>query len=155
MKLSLKKHSKFIEKGLHFQCQGSGKCCVSRGEYGEVYLTREDRKKMAEHLGLSVGEFKKKYCAGADGVWGLIQPEGLEDCIFLKDKRCQVYEARPTQCRTWPFWPENMNAKAWKKEVVAFCPGAQVTTKKSLRSSKEIEKELSDQIRAEKEIFES
>jgi len=47
-------------------------------------------------------------------------------CRFLDPvtkKRCLVYEARPAQCRTWPFWPENMNARAWDREVVAFCPG--------------------------------
>jgi len=26
-------------------------------------------------------------------------------CIFLKNGRCSVYDARPTQCRTYPFWP--------------------------------------------------
>ena len=45
------------------------------------------------------------------------------NCIFLKKKKCIVYKARPEQCRTWPFWPENMNAKKWKKEIINFCPG--------------------------------
>lgn len=109
---------------------------------------------MAKHLKLSVGEFRKRYVAETDGVSHLIQPEGTEDCVFLKDKRCEVYEARPTQCRTWPFWPENMNAKAWKKDVVAFCPGARVKTKKALRSPEEIKKQLEEQTMAEKELFE-
>ena len=26
------------------------------------------------------------------------------------------------QCRTWPFWPENMSSKAWTS-IAAFCPG--------------------------------
>lgn len=145
----------FYKEGLHFECQGSGKCCVSRGEYGFVYLTRKDRRQMAKHLNLSVGEFRKRYVRETDGVSHLIQPEGTEDCLFLKNNRCEVYEARPIQCRTWPFWPENMNSKAWKKDVVAFCPGARVKkTKATLRSREEIERQLKEQSLAEKELFE-
>lgn len=154
MKVSAKpSREKFYKEGLHFECQGSGKCCVSRGQYGFVYLTKEDRKKMAAHLNLSVGEFRKKYCKTTDGVQHLIQPESTDDCVFLEQNRCQVYEARPIQCRTWPFWPENMNPKAWKKNVIAFCPGASVQTKKSLRSGKDIHKQVIEQEISEKELF--
>jgi Fe-S-cluster containining protein len=38
---------------------------------------------------------------------------------------CGLYEARPSQCRTWPFWEGNLKSrKAWlntKKHVP--CPG--------------------------------
>ena len=43
--------------------------------------------------------------------------------IFLRDKRCSVYKSRPVQCRTWPFWPENMNSKIWNNEISKNCPG--------------------------------
>jgi Fe-S-cluster containining protein len=46
-----------------------------------------------------------------------------QNCSFLDGKRCSVYEGRPSQCRTWPFWPENMNARTWNREIVPFCPG--------------------------------
>ena len=36
--------------GLRFQCQQSGKCCVSHGEYGFVYLTLADRQNIARAL---------------------------------------------------------------------------------------------------------
>ena len=45
------------------------------------------------------------------------------NCLFLINDRCSVYKARPIQCRTWPFWNENMNAKTWNKEIALFCPG--------------------------------
>ena len=35
-------------EGVQFQCQGSGKCCTSHGQYGFVYLTPADRKRIAE-----------------------------------------------------------------------------------------------------------
>jgi Fe-S-cluster containining protein len=38
---------------------------------------------------------------------------------------CKVYRSRPSQCRTWPFWPDNLESRrAWvmaKKH--APCPG--------------------------------
>lgn len=116
---------KFYENGLRFECQGSGKCCTSHGEFGFVFLTLDDRRRFAKHLGLSTALFTKKYCDYNEEqqAWHLIERSDNPDCMFLKNKRCSVYEARPTQCRTWPFWPEVMNAKSWKSEVASFCPG--------------------------------
>lgn len=117
----LRKNKLFFAEGVRFQCQGSGKCCLSRGAYGYVYLTLEDRRRLASHLGLTTLSFTKRYCAKTEGHFHLKHPE--KDCNFLEGKRCGVYEARPTQCRTWPFWPENMHAKVWTTEVASFCPG--------------------------------
>lgn len=113
----------FYSNGLKFECQGSGKCCTSHGEFGFVFLTLEDRRRFAKHLGITTAAFTKQYCDLRDGVWHLKEDPKNPDCLFLKNKRCSVYEARPTQCRTWPFWPEVMTAKVWKTEVAAFCPG--------------------------------
>lgn len=112
----------FYEEGLRFECQGSGKCCTSRGGYGYVYLTPADRKRFAEHFKISTSRFTLEYCSREDGHVFLKNPD--RNCRFLVGKRCGVYEARPNQCRTWPFWPENLkNLRAWTKEVAEFCPG--------------------------------
>lgn len=108
--------------GIRFECQGSGKCCLSRGTHGYVYLTLKDRRQLARKLQLTTSAFTRRYCVTEDGWVRLKQPPG-EACRFLDKKRCTVYSARPTQCRTWPFWPENMGAKAWDREVTKFCPG--------------------------------
>jgi uncharacterized protein len=134
------------DKGIKFECQGSGKCCTSHGEYGFVYMNLEDRRRMAKHLKLSTTAFTKKYCAKTKGVYHLIERKDNPDCLFLNNKRCGVYEGRPTQCRTWPFWPEVMNAKTWNKEVKTFCPGV---GKGKLISAKVIEKTLKEQDRSE------
>jgi Fe-S-cluster containining protein len=136
-------------EGVRFQCQGSGQCCTSHGEYGFVFLDKNDRKLMAKHLGLKPQVFTKKYCTKYNGAYHLIEDPSNPDCMFLKNKRCQVYEARPTQCRTWPFWPEVMKAKTWNKEVLSFCPGV---GKGSLVPKSKIESQLAEQAATEKAI---
>lgn len=133
------------QDGIRFECQGSGKCCVSRGEYGFVYLTLEDRRRLAKHFRVATREFTRRYCVKEDGLWVL--KDFTRACTFLEGKRCGVYEARPTQCRTWPFWPEVMNAKAWDREVKAFCPGV---GRGRLWSQEEIEQKLNEQERSER-----
>ena len=34
--------TKIFKNGIKFQCQGSANCCVSRGSYGYVYLSKKD-----------------------------------------------------------------------------------------------------------------
>jgi Fe-S-cluster containining protein len=94
---------------------------VSRGEYGYVYLTLADRQRLARHFGISTREFTRQYCQKVEGLWCL--RDFTAACRFLEGTKCQVYEARPGQCRTWPFWPEVMGAKVWSREVAAYCPG--------------------------------
>ncbi|MBN21175.1 MAG: zinc/iron-chelating domain-containing protein [Bdellovibrionaceae bacterium] len=127
----------FYKDGLRFECQGSGKCCTSRGSYGFVYLTLKDRKRMARVLGLNTSVFTRKYCSKTDGHFHLKETSG--DCRFLNLNRCEIYEGRPDQCRTWPFWPENMNSKTWNQEVKSYCPGI---GKGKLFTKEEIEAQL-------------
>jgi Fe-S-cluster containining protein len=124
-------------QGVQFECQGSGKCCVSRGEYGYVYLSLKDRKRLAQHLGIPTRKFTQTYCSSNDG-WIFLKNPQLP-CGFLKANQCTVYEGRPTQCRTWPFWPENMSVRNWAKEVASYCPGV---GKGRVYSAEEIEKIL-------------
>ncbi len=136
---------KWYENGLRFECQGSGRCCVSRGQYGYVYVTIEDRRAMAQYLGLATSLFTKKFCDKKGGIWKL--RDFREACRFLENgNRCGVYEARPTQCRTWPFWPETMGAKSWQKEVASYCPGV---GKGRVWSKAEIESALGAQRKSE------
>ena len=111
----------FYEQGIRFACQGEGKCCVSRNNYGYVYLSFSDRKRLAAHFGMSLAACTARYMIKEDGNYRL-RYEG-RDCPFLVHNRCTIYEARPWQCRTWPFWPENMDSRVWDREVASYCPG--------------------------------
>ncbi|MDF1563086.1 MAG: YkgJ family cysteine cluster protein [Deltaproteobacteria bacterium] len=116
------KREAWLAAGLRFECQGSGRCCTSRGEHGFVYLSLADRRRLARHLELATGAFTRRYCEKSGGLFHLKAPE--QDCRFLEGGRCSVYEARPEQCRAWPFWSENLEPGVWEREVAAFCPGA-------------------------------
>lgn len=131
-------------KGVRFQCQGSGKCCVSRGQYGYVYVNADDRRRLARHLGIPMQTFTRRFCEREGGIWKLRDFD--ENCRFLDGKKCGVYEARPTQCRTWPWWPETMSAKSWSREVAAYCPGV---GRGRVWSKAEIERNLRMQAKSE------
>ena len=46
-----------------------------------------------------------------------------QQIIFLKDKKCQIYSVRPTQCRTFPWWPQNLKSEKEWQEAARYCEG--------------------------------
>lgn len=107
--------------GLRFQCLGSGKCCRCRDGYGYVYLSLADRRQLSKLFGIHTLSFTITYTEKTDGLFHLKRFK--KNCPFLENKRCTVYRARPIQCRTWPFWPENIIAAKWKQKILNYCPG--------------------------------
>lgn len=128
--------------GIRFECTGCGECCKSRGRYQYVYVTLPERRRLAQHFGLKTAAFTRSYCKKTDGFFHLINPSS--DCQFLDGVRCTVYAARPQQCRTWPFWPQNMKPKIWEQEVKPGCPGVGLGR---LHSVEEIEINLHEELR--------
>lgn len=111
----------FVRQGIRFECEaGCVKCCAIPGV---VFVKSDEIPRMAEFFKLPVEEFMEVYLRRhwAD-VYKLNFPDD-EPCMFLTETGCEIYEARPAQCRTFPFWPENLsNASAWKG-VRKLCPG--------------------------------
>ena len=58
------------------------------------------------------------------------------DCVFLdaETRRCTVYEDRPRQCRTWPFWDSKSEVARGLAADLRSCPGS--GTGSSTRSSR-------------------
>lgn len=115
--------------GLRFECTQCGICCTGRP--GIVDFTPAELEAMARRLGLLPDEFLKRYARRRKGWWCLreVEVDGQDDCVFLVREPetgrglCAVYDARPAQCRTWPFWPENLESpEAWA-EAAKGCPG--------------------------------
>ena len=139
-----------FKKGINFQCQGSSNCCVSRGNYGYVYLSKKDLTNLAKYLNLTTNLFEKKYCEFSDGYLHLREFNIYGNCQFLTNKKCSIYAARPIQCRTWPFWEENMNAKKWEGELLDFCPGIGKGRK---ISASIIQKKINREMKNDKQII--
>ena len=102
----------WYKDGLRFECTQCGKCCT--GSPGIVWITVQEMVAMAEVLKISLDLFKRKYVRQRDNRYALVEKKN-NDCVFLKDKKCEVYKARPKQCQTFPWWKENLNTeKSWE-----------------------------------------
>lgn len=78
---------------------------------------------MAEKLELPISEFKEKFVLEENG-WQLIAKPGFrKNCFLDKNNNCQVYEARPKKCRTYPDWPEIFQSEETLKKETELCPG--------------------------------
>ncbi len=107
--------------GLRFGCCGCGQCCRARGGYAYVYVSLAERRRLAGALGLTTAAFTRAYCEKTDG-WFHLKMAG-EECVLSDGRHCRQYAARPDQCRSWPFWPENMYTGKWHGEIAATCRG--------------------------------
>lgn len=108
---------------VRFECTQCGRCCTGGGDY-HVFLKPAEAERMRALLGLSEDWFKRRYLKRLDSGELTIVLGADGRCSFLNEAgQCSVYEARPTQCRTYPFWPEVLRSKAsWKAEA-ARCEG--------------------------------
>ena len=104
---------------INFECKKCGKCCA----VGFIYLKKGEAEKMAAFTGLPVRQFKKKYTEfflflGRALKWG---EDGA--CLFLKQGKCSVYPARPSQCSSWPYWKNILGNMADRERAKAYCKG--------------------------------
>jgi Fe-S-cluster containining protein len=108
--------------GLGFECQQCGGCCS--GAPGYVWVDDGDVATIAARLEMSEDEFRQAYTHHAKGKVSL-RERANGDCVLLDEETrvCKVYDERPIQCRTWPWWPENVeNQDAWAL-CEQQCPG--------------------------------
>ena len=108
--------------GLHFECTRCGKCCT--GEPGFVWVDDAELAAIAEFRGEPLEEVRDRFTRRVLNRRSL-REKANSDCVFY-DRRegCTIYEVRPRQCRSWPFWERNVRTpEAWR-ETCRSCPGA-------------------------------
>lgn len=117
------------EVGLRFGCTQCGNCCS--GGPGVVLLNDDEMDALAKRLDLSREQLERDYTHPTSRGPSLnekVSPHGL-DCVFLDREAvpgravCGVYEDRPSQCRSWPFWRELTRSRRDWVKASADCPG--------------------------------
>lgn len=114
----------WYKEGLKFKCTECGKCCT--GPSGYVFVTEEEIEKMATLLKINSYLFKKKYTRLCNNQYALTERKNLSgeyDCVFLEGKKCKVYQARPKQCRSFPWWQDNLKSKESWELAAKECEG--------------------------------
>lgn len=111
----------FYKNGLRFSCKECGKCC--RISDGIVHLSEIDIERLANSMAIPREEFLHSYTHREHHNRVLNDfPNG--DCVFFRDgKGCTVYIARPTQCRTFPFWRSVLVSRDAWDSTSSECPG--------------------------------
>lgn len=109
----------FFDDGLYFTCQKCGACCV--GDPGTIYVSEGEVKDLAQHFHISTAEFAQRYLYPFRDSYS-IREDDQGRCLFF-DHGCTVYALRPHQCRTFPFWFENLRSESRWREISRQCPG--------------------------------
>jgi hypothetical protein len=113
----------WYKDGLRFKCSQCGDCCT--GAPGYVWVNKAEISQLAALLGEAIEDFEHKHVRKIGIRKSLVEfPNG--DCVFFDNKarKCKVYEARPRQCRTWPFWDSNIRTPAAWETTCQMCPGS-------------------------------
>jgi Fe-S-cluster containining protein len=105
---------------IRFTCQpGCTNCC---NQSGFVYLTEDDVTRAAKFVGLRSSVFEERYLYRTANKRRFRKPPDKQ-CPFLQSYGCSIHPAKPTQCRTFPFWPELVESRAEWKRTAKYCPG--------------------------------
>ena len=121
--MSDKTSEKWYKDGLRFKCSQCGDCCT--GAPGYVWFNKEEGKQIADSLDMPVDEFYSKY-ARKIGIRYSLNEYDNGDCVFFDTEKrgCTIYEHRPKQCKTWPFWGSNLKTEKDWERTCEECPGS-------------------------------
>jgi len=111
--------SYFFDQGILFECRQCGACCT--GDPGIVYVYENEVETMARYLNQGVPRFIEAYLYPFKENYSIKEHAGGR-CFFFKSG-CTIYPARPGQCRTYPFWFENLRSPLKWRKVSKECPG--------------------------------
>ena len=83
-----------------------GRCCT--GESGYIYVNKNEMERIASFLEMDIETFKEKYLYKKGYKYSIkeVKVDESYECVFYDKEHngCLIYQARPIQCRTFPFW---------------------------------------------------
>ena len=149
MSKSVAKMRPWFKNGLKFSCVQCGRCCL--GTRTNVFVNPSEMKALAEAKGMSMHSFVQNFTeereistAGGEKVVHTSLKNSNGACSLLSSDRktCTVNDAKPTQCKNYPFgWPNVVVGEAeWGSEAQR-CPGINGENSQ-LRTKEEIVKSL-------------
>ncbi|MHC4645584.1 MAG: YkgJ family cysteine cluster protein [Planctomycetota bacterium] len=126
MKSVIKSRVAWYSAGLCFECRQCGRCCSGPAE-GYIWVTKPEIQYIADFLKISVGQLRREYIKRVGFRSTVVEKPGNRDCVFLREieghKTCMIYPVRPNQCRTWPFWPDNLRSPDVWSRAAQRCSG--------------------------------
>ncbi len=93
---------------IQFRCHKDIECFNACCKNIDIALTPYDILRMKNHLNMTSSEFLVKYTIpfefAKDGMPGvkMLPVEGTQQCQFMNEEGCGIYEDRPTACRYYP-----------------------------------------------------
>lgn len=107
----------------HFDCHRCGNCC--RVGHGHVWVEEDDLEQMAAAKQMTSEAFVERFVYAKDGRLSLREEENGACSLLDGSNRCSIYESRPAQCRTFPYWPQLAREGPELDMASAYCPGIQ------------------------------
>ncbi|MFA6011453.1 MAG: YkgJ family cysteine cluster protein [Desulfobacteraceae bacterium] len=102
-----------------------GRCC--NGDSGNIWVSRKEIETISLTLNMNTQEFIDVYLRKIDYKFSIKELKSKENyaCVFYDESKggCTIYDVRPEQCRTFPFWPY---FKDKPLEAVEECPGVKM-----------------------------
>jgi Fe-S-cluster containining protein len=115
----LKNRKYFFDHGLRFECQRCGICCT--GEPGIIYVNEQEITVIASFIDVSREVFVQRCLYPFQDSYSIMETNDGR-CIFYENG-CAIYPVRPVQCRTFPFWFQNVRSEQAWEEASIKCPG--------------------------------
>lgn len=107
-----------------FSCKMCGSCCAL-----DVRITESDLMRIESRFPAQAARVSRVREQGQaeGGLYSTLftDPSGRIHCIFLEGNKCSVHEAKPLQCRMYPFFPIQVGAV---QNLVSGCDGLVLTT---------------------------
>jgi len=110
----------FLDK-IRFRCLEECSACCELPD-GFVFIDKEEALAAAGFLNMEADEFLLHFTREFDHR-RILANGGDDHCVFLEDGKCLIYPVRPAQCRTYPFWPENLRNRDTWRQTQDECPG--------------------------------
>jgi hypothetical protein len=91
-----------------------------------VWVNKQEIQQLAAWVGQADAQAFEDQYVRRIGIRKSLREFPNGDCVFFdaQSRRCSVYEVRPRQCRTWPFWDSNLRTETAWQRTCRICPGS-------------------------------